>query len=146
INAEKVSRTGRSILIVEDEETLRAAVAKMLQKQGFSVLEAANGSLALDLIHDEKQDIAVVLLDLTVPGSSSQEVFNELQRTRPRTRVILTSGYGHESVAESMRALKGGSFLRKPYRLSELVKVVSHSLPSEALPTSKTTIRSCCQV
>lgn len=143
--AENVSRPGGSILIVEDQETLRVSVARMLEKKGFPVLEAANGSVAVELIQDPNQDIAVVLLDLTLPGRSSQEVFSELQRTRPEAKVILTSAYGRESVGGSLRALKGNSFLRKPYRLSDVVKAVSHSLPAEAPSFSETGVRRCCQ-
>jgi PAS domain S-box-containing protein len=145
-SSEKASVHRGSILIVEDEETLRVSVARMLQKRGFSVLEAANGSVAVDLIHDENQDIAVVLLDLTLPGRSSNDVFNELQRTRPSAKVILTSAYGRESLAWPLRALKRNSFLRKPYRLSELVKVVSHSLPVKTSPSPKTRGRRCFQL
>jgi two-component system cell cycle sensor histidine kinase/response regulator CckA len=120
-----------SILIVEDEETLRSAVAKMLRKKGFSVLEAADGDLAVEMIRDRNHNIALMLLDLTLPGKSSHEVFDELQRTRPGVKVILTSAYGRERVAGSMRSLKRESFIRKPYQLNDLVTVVRHALPSE---------------
>jgi PleD family two-component response regulator len=80
-----------SILIVEDEDTLRYSVSRMLRKRGFSVLEAGDGDLAVNLIRARDEEIAVVLLDLTLPGKSSLEVFEELQRTRPGVKVILTS-------------------------------------------------------
>jgi PAS domain S-box-containing protein len=117
-----------SILIVEDEDTLRFSVSRMLRKRGFSVLEAGDGDLAVNLIRAQDEDIAVVLLDLTLPGKSSLEVFEELQRTRPGVKVILTSAYGREGVPGSLRALRHESFIRKPYHLSELVSVVRSAL------------------
>jgi DNA-binding response OmpR family regulator len=117
-----------SILIVEDEDTLRYSVSRMLRKRGFSVLEAGDGDLAVNLIRAQDEEIAVVLLDLTLPGKSSLEVFEELQRTRPGVKVILTSAYGREGVSGSLRALRHESFIRKPYHLSELVSVVRSAL------------------
>jgi DNA-binding response OmpR family regulator len=100
----------------------------MLRKRGFSVLEAGDGDLAVNLIRARDEEIAVVLLDLTLPGKSSLEVFEELQRTRPGVKVILTSAYGREGVSGSLRALRHESFIRKPYHLSELVSVVRNAL------------------
>jgi PAS domain S-box-containing protein len=128
---ERFSRQG-SVLIVEDEETLRVSVAKMLSKKGFSVLEAADGVVAVNLIHDNSKNIALVLLDLSLPGKSSQEVFAELQRFRPGVKVILTSAYGRESVAGPLTSLEPETFIRKPYHLNELVTVVRQALPLEA--------------
>jgi two-component system cell cycle sensor histidine kinase/response regulator CckA len=126
-----------SIMIVEDEETLRISVATMLRKQGFYVLEAGDGDRAVELIRSQDEDIAVVLLDLTLPGRSSPEVFAELQRTRPDAKVILTSAYGRESVAGPLKALERQSFIRKPYHFSELVTVVRQALPHPGMPVRK---------
>jgi PAS domain S-box-containing protein len=133
---ERLPNRRGAILIVEDEETLRISVATMLRKQGFAVLEAGDGYRAVDLIRDQEEDIAVVLLDLTLPGTSSPEVFAELQRARPDAKVILTSAYGRESVAGPLRALERESFIRKPYHFSELVTVVKAALPREDVPVS----------
>ena len=120
-----------SILIVEDEETLRISVATMLRKRGFSVLEASDGNFASEVIRERNQNIAVVLLDLTLPGKSSQEVFEELRHHRPGVKVILTSAYGLENIVGPLKALKSADFIRKPYQLNELVTAVSQVLPSE---------------
>jgi PAS domain S-box-containing protein len=130
--SEALATRKTSILIVEDEDTLRLSVSKMLRKRGFSVLEAADGDSAVNLIRAQGEDIAVVLLDLTLPGKSSLEVLEELQHTRPAVKVILTSAYGREGVTRSLRALRHESFIRKPYQVSELVSVVRSALsPAE---------------
>jgi PAS domain S-box-containing protein len=126
-----------STLIVEDEEILRMSVARMLRKQGLSIIEAADGSRAVDLIRDPRNDIALVLLDLTLPGKPSLEVFAELRRNRPAAKVILTSAYGPESMAGPMKAFGPVNFIRKPYQLRELVTVVR-----DALSRCATSVRS----
>jgi PAS domain S-box-containing protein len=135
--AQRLSPRRGAILIVEDEETLRMSVATMLRKQGFAVLEAADGDRAFDLIRDGDEDIAVVLLDLTLPGKSSPEVFAELQRSRPDAKVILTSAYGRESVAGPLKGLDRQNFIRKPYQFSDLVTVVQQALPGGRAPAAK---------
>jgi len=119
----------RSILVVEDEETLRLSVTRTLRKQGFSVLEAGDGNLAVDLIRDKAGDIGVVLLDLNLPGKSSHEVLEVLRRQRPAAKVIFTSAYGRESLDLSLEGLGDESFIRKPYHLSDLVGAVQDALP-----------------
>ena len=73
------------------EDLLRLAVEKTLRKRGFSVVEASDGSAALGLIRANKDSINVVLLDVTLPGMLSREVFEETQRIRPDLKVVLTS-------------------------------------------------------
>src|SRR5262249_40680433 len=94
-------------------------------------LEAADGDRAVDLIRDIGRDIDLVLLDVTLPGRSSQEVFTELQRHRPSSKVILTSAYGRENVAGPLAALDRDKFIRKPYGLNERVTVVREALAAE---------------
>ena len=61
-----------TVLVVEDEETLRLAVSKMLRMKGFSVIEAIDGDAAVDLFRANESDIAVVLLDMTLPESAAR--------------------------------------------------------------------------
>jgi two-component system, cell cycle sensor histidine kinase and response regulator CckA len=121
------SRAGR-ILVVEDEDLLRLAVSKALAKRGFSVLEACDGSTGMELIRAHADNIDVVLLDVTLPGLSSREVFAETGRIRPELNVILTSAYGKETVAASFAGLRVERFIRKPFQLAELLAVVQGAL------------------
>ena len=90
---ERISGTAGTVLLVEDEDMLRHALSKMLRKHGFSVIEAGNGSAALDLVRGYRNSIEVILLDLTLPGASSGEVVAEAQRIQPGVRIILMSAY-----------------------------------------------------
>ncbi len=123
------SGTGR-ILVVEDEETLRLAVSKALRKRGFSVLEASEGSAALGLIRARTQEIDVLLLDVTLPGVSSREILEEVERLRPGLKVILTSAYGKEGVTALFAGLRVERFIRKPFSIGDLLKLLSDTLSS----------------
>jgi PAS domain S-box-containing protein len=113
-----------TVLVIEDEDTLRLSVSKILRAKGFSVIEASDGSAAVDLIRANELGIAVVLLDMTLPGMSGSQVFAELRRIRPDVKVILTSAYSYETVLTSVGALLGWDFVRKPYHLSDLLNSV----------------------
>jgi CheY-like chemotaxis protein len=113
-----------TILVVEDEETLRLAISTMLRKEGFTVLEAAGGSEALEMVRSHMDDLTAMFLDVALPGIASPEVLREAKRLRPELRVILTSAYGEEKVSALFTGLGSHSFLRKPYRLAELLELL----------------------
>jgi CheY-like chemotaxis protein len=115
---------------VEDEKILRQAVAKALRKDGFEVLEAADGSFAVDLLRTNGQKIDVILLDMTIPGTSSREVVSEAANLRPDIKVILTSAYSPETFSGATSVPQVKSFVRKPFLLADLVKTLRHSLAS----------------
>lgn len=112
-----------TVLVVEDEDPLRQAVSKMLVKSGFSVIEARDGSAALEAIRGQNNPIHVLLLDITLPGASSREVLQEARRLRPEMRVVVTSAYTEEMVAASLQGAIE-QFIRKPYRLDDLVRLI----------------------
>jgi len=129
---DKSNGQARTILVVEDDETLRRAVSKGLLKRGFSVIEASDGSVALDLIHAHKDEIDVVLLDVTLPGASSREVLEEVLRIRPNLKVIVTSAYNEEMVDAYYSGLRVKHFIRKPFHLDDLVRLFGSVLSAKA--------------
>jgi CheY-like chemotaxis protein len=108
------------VLVVEDEVPLRQAVVKRLRGAGFEVLEAADGSAAIDALKINAEKIDVMLLDVTIPGASSAEVVTVAAETRADIRVILTSAYSQETVTAALFASQVCGFLRKPFQLGEL--------------------------
>jgi CheY-like chemotaxis protein len=116
-----------TILVVEDEELIRQPVSTLLRKNGFSVIEASEGTTALDLIRAHKDEINAVLLDITMPGASTREVFEEVKRLNADVRVIVTSAYGEEMAAASL-AGKVDHFLRKPFELDQLIGAIREAL------------------
>ena len=123
---------GTTVLVVEDEDPLREAVAKMLRKSGFEVLEAANGTAAIDLLRANGTGIDIILLDMTMPGPSSHEVVAEAAQTRHDVKVILTSAYTEE-LAANMWSPQIRGFLRKPFRHEDLVETLGSILSSQAI-------------
>lgn len=118
------------VLLVEDEEQLRLAVAKMLRRSGLEVFEADSGSAAIDLLRARGGEIDLILLDLTIPGNSSQEVLAEAARLRPDVKVLLTSAHSEEVARPMMRTSLVCGFIRKPFRAADLVQTLRGVLSS----------------
>ena len=87
----------------------------MLRKNGFKVLEAANGSSAINLLRENRDNIDVILLDMTIPGASSCDVVAEAAQSIPDAKVVLTSAYGEEMLTPLMTAPQIRGFIRKPF-------------------------------
>jgi PAS domain S-box-containing protein len=132
IQAGAVAQKAR-VLLVEDEHTLRNAITTALARRGFEVVAVPDGEAALELFGGDRID--AVLLDLTLPGISGAEVRNEMLRIRPDARIILTSAYdlarlSNVGVGPSLR------FLRKPFRMSQLMSMLTEMLESSANPSA----------
>jgi two-component system, cell cycle sensor histidine kinase and response regulator CckA len=127
---DRLASRGATILIVEDEDLLRQGVSKMLRTEGLSVLEASDGSAALDVIRARKGDIDVLLLDITLPGASSRKVYEEARRLRPGLPVIVTSAKS-EGMAAAFLAAGIEHFIRKPFRLGSLSDMIRQVLSSD---------------
>lgn len=113
-----------TILVVDDEESVRGLARRMLETMGFSVLTAADGRDAVSVFAREGEHIDLVLLDMTMPHLDGEETFRELRRLRADVRTVLCSGY-NEQTATGRFAGKGlTAFLQKPYRYEELLAVV----------------------
>jgi DNA-binding NtrC family response regulator len=100
----------------------------MLRHRGYKVLEAGDGLSAITLLHEEADKIDLILLDLTIPGASSSEVVAEAAQVRPDIRVILTSAYSQEMTKGTMSAPQIRNFIRKPFQLEDLVKMLENVL------------------
>jgi CheY-like chemotaxis protein/two-component sensor histidine kinase len=120
---ESASPTRRAtILLVEDEEPLRLAIAKMLRKWGLEAFEAASGSAAIDLLRAKGGEIDLMLLDLTMPGAPSQEVLAAAAVARPQLKVVLTSAHSEEVAKPLMHVPLVRGFIRKPFKIADLAQ------------------------
>ncbi len=109
------------ILVVDDDETVRAVARQALEFKGFRVLEAHDGRVAVDLVEEHGGAIGLVLLDMTMPHMGGEAAFREMRLLRPDLRVILSSGYNElEAMGRFMgKGLKG--FIQKPYGPRDLL-------------------------
>ena len=114
--------------MIEDEESLRSAVCAILRKSGFCVFEAADGPSAVEAFRANHAQIGAVLLDLTLPGLSGREILLALRQIRPDVKVIVTTAYSRETAVESLDREDRWSFMRKPYRVADLVQMLRQSL------------------
>ena len=119
-----ICRVTGTVLIVEDEEPLRLAVSQMLRKEKFSVIEAGDGTTGASLFLANEPKIDVVLLDLTLPGKSGQDLLVELRRIRPNVKVILTTAYSQDIAFSSLGKQHPWSYVRKPYQFGEIVSLL----------------------
>ena len=116
--------TRRTVLLVEDEDTLRAAVAKMLRRRGFVVIEAADGSCAIDALCDSNNQIDVILLDMTIPGADSAEVVEQARKIRPATRIVITSAYSQDARSRFADVPQVAGYIRKPFLANHLADLL----------------------
>ena len=118
-----------TVLIADDEETVCAVGKQMLERMGFSVLTAPDGLEALAIFKQHADEIACVLLDLTMPRMDGEEVFREMRRLCPDVRVILCSGYNKQDATQRFAGKGLAGFLQKPFTSSALRKKLEGILP-----------------
>jgi PAS domain S-box-containing protein len=119
-----------TVLLVEDEAPLRLAVKKMLGMAGLTVLEAADGTKAVELLHSKAVRIDFLILDISLPGCSSHEILREAVESWPEIKVILTSAYSEELARAGLTASQVRGFVRKPFQLSTLLSTLRNALSS----------------
>jgi CheY-like chemotaxis protein len=117
-------RASGTVLVVEDQEGVREFAARSLRERGFRVLQAADGWEALTVAARHPDPIDVLLTDVVLPGIDGKEVATRLRASRPKVRVIYTSGYDQELVAEHGVIQPGVAYLPKPFTAKELADKV----------------------
>jgi PAS domain S-box-containing protein len=115
-----------TILVVDDEEAVRAVARAVLERAGFTVLTAADGPEGIDAFRANPDGIDLVLLDMTMPSLSGAEVLGALRAVREDVRVVLSSGYSDDETRSRLPGLAG--FIQKPYRPAELMAAVRDAL------------------
>jgi two-component system cell cycle sensor histidine kinase/response regulator CckA len=127
------SRTGETILLVDDEALVRRIGRTLLTKLGYQVLEAADGLEALEVCRTRGDEIRLVLLDLTMPNLTGKETFARLREVRPELPVLICSGYLvdlHEFTRECGACPDG--FVQKPYRFEDMAEMVRETLDRQS--------------
>jgi len=128
---EGFSPAKKTILVVEDEPTLRALVRKVLERGGFEVIEAASGLAALGLWSKTKPRVDLLLTDMVMPdGISGTQLAEKLKRENPGLKVIFTTGYSAELLGNEIEIKEGENFLQKPYSPDKLIQTVRNGLQS----------------
>jgi CheY-like chemotaxis protein len=109
-----------TILIVEDEASLRELLRSILEPRGYKILTAADGTRAVDILMSEPATIDLVLLDLNLPQLNGADVYKTLRRLRPEAKVIIISGNITPETRRELNLHGQPEFLPKPYQIEEL--------------------------
>jgi two-component system, cell cycle sensor histidine kinase and response regulator CckA len=113
-------RSRGTILVVEDDESVRELCQQYVRQIGYECLAVASGEEALPLFEAMADDIVVVMLDLSMPGMDGVTTFAELTRRRPDARVLMMSGFSEDDVMHRFPGPAPAGFLQKPFRLVDL--------------------------
>ncbi len=116
-----------TVLIVDDEEIVRAVCKDMLTAFGMQVMTASDGEEALEVFGDNADRIDYIIMDLTMPKMDGMTAFRELIRIRPDAKVILSSGYDQKDSLQQLSGKGLTGFIQKPYTLDNLYRVLSNA-------------------
>jgi PAS domain S-box-containing protein len=117
-----------TILVVDDEASVREVATGLLQSMGFEVLTATDGREALEVFQRSAGTIQAVLLDLTMPHLDGVETFRELRRLDPQCRVVLTSGYNEQEAIQDFQGKGLVAFVQKPFQRTVLQAAMEKAL------------------
>ncbi len=116
---------GGTVLVVDDEALLRRAATAIIEHFGYDAVEAEDGRAAIAIFRERARDFDVVLLDMTMPGLTGEETFQELLRIRPDVRVVLSSGFNEMEATRRFGTEQLAGFLQKPYTAEQLAQMLS---------------------
>ena len=120
-----------TILLVEDEQSLRVLVRNVLTRLGYRVLEATTGLTAIEVWKEHRNDIKLLLTDLVMPdGMTGKQLAEVLVHENPNLKVIYTSGYSRDIAGQGFSLQDGVNFLSKPFQAAKLAQTVRSSLDS----------------
>ncbi len=116
------------VLIVDDEPDVRGLAAQLLERLGFRTLTARDGRAAVEIFQVYADDLTLVLLDLTMPEMSGDQVFRELRKIRAEVPVVFMSGYSSVVASDQLRDITPAGFLQKPFTLDNIRVTLQRAL------------------
>jgi two-component system cell cycle sensor histidine kinase/response regulator CckA len=117
-------RGSETVLVVEDEEAVRILVCRVLESNGYRVLEAGHGAEALVICDEQKDPIHMLMTDLIMPDMSGKQLAERVSAQRPETKILFMSGYTDNAILHHGVLESGTNFLQKPFTPSTVVRKV----------------------
>jgi len=117
-----------TILLVDDEDAVRSIAALMLQRLGYTVIQAADGEEALEQFTAHRSDIRGVVLDVTMPRMDGLTALIRLREMDPTVRVLMSSGFAETDVMDRAAAAGSFAFIQKPYEIRALADLLKKAL------------------
>jgi PAS domain S-box-containing protein len=113
-----------TVLLVDDEDSVRALGRRMLERLGFDVITAGDGEQAVSTFKRRRGEISCVVLDLTMPRMDGEAALDQIRRLDDQVPVVMSSGYDETKLAERLGSRRSVSFIQKPYRMDDLRRVL----------------------
>ena len=121
-----------TILLVDDEKAIRDLGKEILTEVGYKVLTASTGLEALDMYTKAQDEISLVILDFIMPGMGGKQCLEELLKIDPGVKVLISTGYSAESLPRETTEGGAVGFIRKPYKMKQMLQVVRNVLDSDS--------------
>ena len=127
-DAHKDWKPSGTILVVDDDESVRNVAKMILERVGLNVITANDGREGIAVFEQNKAGLSAVLLDMTMPHMSGEETFHEMHRIRPEVPVFLTSGYNEQDIASRFTESEFAGIIQKPFQLQTLVAKIRSAI------------------
>jgi signal transduction histidine kinase/ActR/RegA family two-component response regulator len=125
-----VKGEGSTILLVEDDQIMRRLTRRMLEDHGYSVIDAPNGKVALQLVQSHVGGLGLVLTDVMMPTMNGPDLAAQLRESHPDLQVVYMSGYTGELIAQDELLKSGSALLEKPFSRAALLATISAACKS----------------
>ena len=119
-----------TLLVAEDEETVRMFMKKILERGGYKVIIAGNGEEAVARFR-ENDDISLVLSDVVMPRKNGREMLDEIKKIKPDIKVVFISGYAADIIQKKGIIEEGTEFITKPFKKNDLLQKVREVLDKD---------------
>jgi CheY-like chemotaxis protein len=119
---------GETVLVVEDEDSVRALAAEVLGMAGYHVLQAPDGKAAMKLVANYKDPIHIMVTDVVMPGMTGRELSEVFEEVRPEIKVLFVSGFTDDEILREGAMTRTFSFLQKPFSPVQLARKVREVL------------------
>jgi len=118
---------GSLVLLIDDESVIREIGSEMLESLGFICISAENGEEAIHLYKKNREKIALIILDIEMPGLSGDKVYEILKKTDPSLKILIISGYakGYLEAKYFKKKINPSMFMSKPFQLKQLSKKIN---------------------
>lgn len=114
------------VLIVDDQYGIRVLLNEVLDREGFTILQAPNGPIALELVKEHKPDL--ILLDMKIPGMDGLEILRNIRKMEVDTKVIMMTAYGELDLIQEAMEMGALAHFTKPFDIDELRHAVQEQL------------------
>ncbi|HYH00138.1 MAG TPA: ATP-binding protein [Terriglobales bacterium] len=125
---------GETVVVIEDDQSARELISEYLRQRGYRVLPACDGGEALTICEQHRDEIAVVLTDVVMRGTTGQDLSGYIALRHPATKLIYMSGFPLQELVARGCVAAGESFLQKPFRLVDLAEKLAETLSSSGNP------------